>query len=220
MHTLSAALLSSLIAVAPDADQPFVDLSVAVPGSVCAARYAGSENFIGHPLPGYSAQACWGTPQLAQALHAAQKALNGYGFSLIIFDAYRPQRTVDYFVRWTQDPSDTLRKADYYPTVPKSQLIPDGYIAARSGHSRGSTVDLSIIDAQTGKQLDMGTGFDIFSPQSGERAVGLTAEQRSNRLLLRSVMAQAGLVPYDAEWWHFRLKNEPYPDTYFDLPVE
>uniref|UniRef100_UPI00359303B4 M15 family metallopeptidase n=1 Tax=Pseudokordiimonas caeni TaxID=2997908 RepID=UPI00359303B4 len=198
---------------------PMIDLQRDVPGIVCDARYAGTENFTGRPLTGYEKPVCLGTPELASGLAHAQASLAPYGLKLVIFDAYRPQSAVDGLVKWAAEEKDTLRKADYYPEVSKDRLIPDGYIAARSGHSRGGTVDLSISDSKTGALLDMGTGFDFFGPASGISATGLSAQQKANRALLASVMQAAGFVPYEAEWWHFRLKDEPWPDTYFDTPV-
>lgn len=197
-----------------------VDLQAHVPDLVCDARYAGPDNFVGRPLRGYETPICMGTPELAAALAQVQAHIRPAGLQLVVFDAYRPQCAVDELVRWTSDAADIVNKDVYYPHVDKTRLIPDGYIADKSGHSRGSTVDLSIADAGSGDLLDMGTIFDYFSPQSGDQAEGLTAPQRANRLLLRTVMEGSGFAPYDAEWWHFRLKDEPYPDTYFDDPVK
>ncbi|WCL53311.1 M15 family metallopeptidase [Gimibacter soli] len=212
-------LLASTLAVAEPEKSPMIDLNDQVSGLVCDARYAGAENFTGRPLTGYEKSMCLGTPELALALAKAQEALAPYGLTLVVFDAYRPQSAVDGLIKWAADEKDTLHKADYYPDVQKDRLIPDGYIAAKSGHSRGGTVDLSIADAATGTLLDMATSFDFFGPQSGLSATGLTVQQKANRALLSTVMQAAGFVPYDAEWWHFRLKDEPWPDTYFDIPV-
>jgi len=198
----------------------FVDLEKAVPGLQCDARYAGNNNFTGKPLPGYERSICMGSEELAQGLILAQRHVEQYGFALIVYDAYRPQRAVNHLVRWAKDALDVLEKQNYYPDVPKTKLIPEGYIAPRSGHSRGGTVDLSIIDVNTGEILDMGTPYDFFSPQSGLAAKNLSISHRANRAFLSAAMQAAGFLPYDVEWWHFRLADEPWPTTYFDMPVK
>jgi len=141
---------------------------------------------------------------------------------LKVFDAYRPQRAVDHFVRWARDPGDERMKHAFYPDVDTSRLFPDGYIAERSGHSRGSTIDLSIVEVSTGREVWMGTPFDFFGPAShhgaGE-AEGIAPEDAANRLVLRDAMVRAGFTPYAEEWWHYTLAGEPYPETYFDFPV-
>ncbi|MBI1393995.1 MAG: peptidase M15 [Alphaproteobacteria bacterium] len=197
----------------------FVDASDATPGLVIDMRYASSDNFVGRPINGYGAPRCLLTPLAAEALAGAQARLAPFGLGLKAFDCYRPQRAVDEFVAWANDPSDTSGKDDYYPGVDKSALFDEGYIAARSGHSRGSTVDIALVDLETGAPLDMGGDWDFFDPVSWPSATGIPASARAHRLLLRAVMIEAGFRPYEKEWWHFTLENEPFPDTYFDIPL-
>jgi D-alanyl-D-alanine dipeptidase len=153
-----------------------------------------------------------------------QAELEPFGLGLLVFDAYRPQRAVDHFVRWARDLDDTRCKQAFYPDVPKSELFEQGYIASRSGHSRGSTVDLTIVPLarpghDQGPALDMGGAFDLFSPLSWPTDASRTPQQRANRLLLRTLMIKHGFAPYSKEWWHFTLVDEPFPDTYFDFPL-
>ncbi|WP_247121172.1 M15 family metallopeptidase [Kordiimonas marina] len=195
----------------------FADLGASIPGLIVEARYAGRENFMGRPVAGYHANKAFLAKPAAEALQAVQAALAREGLGLKVFDAYRPQRAVDDFMAWCADAGDTVRKADYYPDVDKGQLVAKGYIAEKSGHSRGSTVDLTLV--KDGVELDMGSGFDFFGPVSHYAAEGLTDAQKANRKLLRDVMARHGFEPYAPEWWHFTLRHEPYPDTYSDFPV-
>lgn len=197
----------------------FVDLQKTVPSLVIDLRYYDKNNFIGQRIDGYEAPVCYVSTPAAEALKAVQLELLSFGLGLKIFDAYRPQRAVNHFVRWAKDLNDTKMKKYYYPNVQKSDLFEKGYIAAHSGHSRGSTVDVTLIDLETGKELDMGTGFDFFSPISWPTSMAVTVQQRTNRLLLRSIMLRHGFRPLQEEWWHFTLENEPYPTTYFDFPV-
>jgi D-alanyl-D-alanine dipeptidase len=183
-------------------------------------KYYTGDNFVGARVDGYLAPKVILTVEAATALKAVQAYLAPFGLSLKLFDGYRPQRAVDHFVRWAEDLDDTRTKAAHYPDVEKRNLFNDGYIAARSGHSRGSTIDLTIIDKETGEELDMGTPFDFFGLESWPDHAGFTAQVRANRALLRATMILHGFKPYEAEWWHFTLRNEPYPETYFDFPVE
>jgi len=163
------------------------------------------------------------TAEAAEALRQVRDDLRPFGFGLKVFDAYRPRRAVQHFVRWARDLSDTRMKQAYYPQVAKKDLFRLGYIAGRSSHSRGSTVDLTIVilkDGHVGPELNMGTGFDLFSTASWPDSMAVTAVQRAHRLLLRTLMARHGFVPYDKEWWHFTLAQEPFPETYFDFPVQ
>lgn len=196
----------------------FVELEAAIPGLTVEARYAGSHNFIGRPIAGYGANKAFLSSPAAEALAAVQADLAAKGMALKVFDAYRPQRAVDDFMAWCGHADDTAMKAEFYPDVAKDRLVPEGYIAEKSGHSRGSTVDLTI--TRDGRELDMGSAFDLFGPVSHYAAEGLTDRQRANRKLLRDVMVRHGFGPYAPEWWHFTLADEPYPDTYFDFPVE
>ncbi|OAD44411.1 M15 family metallopeptidase [Polaribacter atrinae] len=183
-------------------------------------RYFSNNNFIGKPIDGYHKNCIIVTQASANALVKVQESLLKEGLSLKIFDAYRPQQAVNHFVRWAKILEDTLMKKQYYPSVPKSQLFKRGYIASRSGHSRGSTVDLTIVSTKTGKELDMGSSYDFFGIQSHYIPKNISKEQQKNRLLLRNIMTQNNFRPYKNEWWHFTLRNEPYPTTYFNFPIE
>ncbi len=183
-------------------------------------RYITHNNFIGEPIDGYLKNTVIVSTPTANALKAVQSKLGQFGFSLKIYDAYRPQQAVDHFVRWAKVLNDTLMKHQYYPNVAKKDLFRLDYIAAKSGHTRGSTVDLTIVDTKTGKELDMGSSYDFFGTSSHPFHPNLTKEQRSNRLLLRNLMLEAGFKPYEKEWWHFTLKEEPYPNTYFNFPIK
>lgn len=183
-------------------------------------RYNSADNFMGRKIDGYYSKSCILTRKAAMALKKVHKELESKGLSLKIFDAYRPQRAVDHFVRWAQDLSDTLNKTSYYPEVLKSELFKRGYIAAKSGHTRGSTLDLTIVKSSNNTELDMGTSWDFFSEKSWPQSNEVTRAQKDNRMLLRTVMIKFGFKPYEAEWWHFTLNKEPFPDTYFDFPVK
>ena len=197
----------------------FVHVRDLIPDCVEQMRYAGEENFVGQVIDGYLAPAAILTKEAAQALEKAAALAREKGYRLLIFDAYRPQRAVAHFWRWAKDAEDTKTQANYYPGIDdKRDLLKKGYIAMRSGHSRGSTVDLTLADGQ-GEPLPMGTDFDFFGPRAAHGAKGLTAQERANRRLLKRIMEQAGFRAYEAEWWHYTLKNEPCPDTYFDFPV-
>ena len=197
----------------------FVYLDEAVPGVLWDAKYAGEDNFVGEPVDGYRVNRVVGTKELAKALLLAQEAAQGMGCRLLLWDAYRPQRAVDYFVRFCAAPETGKTKGKHYPNVDKEQLIPLGYIAARSGHSRGSTIDLTLTD-ENGRPLDMGGIFDFMDERSHHGCPEVMKEQAENRELLRGIMLGAGFIDYQNEWWHYRLKNEPYSDTYFDFVIE
>lgn len=183
-------------------------------------RYLSNNNFIGRKIDGYKNNCVIITEQAAHQLKKVQTELLKKGLSLKVFDAYRPQEAVNHFVKWAKVLSDTLMKQEYYPKVPKSQLFNQGYIASKSGHTRGSTVDLTIIDAKTGKELDMGSPYDFFGVQSHPLHSNLSKEQKDNRMLLRKVMLENNFKPYENEWWHFTLRNEPFRNTYFNFSVE
>ncbi len=183
-------------------------------------RYITTNNFIGSPIDGYLKNTLIVSTPTAEALQKVQTKLAKFGLSLKIFDAYRPQQSVDHFVRWAKVLNDTLMKQQYYPDVDKKDLFKLDYIASKSGHTRGSTVDLTIIDIKTGKELDMGSSYDFFGTASHPFYPNLTKEQRANRFLLRNLMLEAGFKPYAKEWWHFTLKNEPFPKTYFNFSIE
>jgi D-alanyl-D-alanine dipeptidase len=199
----------------------FVYLDETVPDILTDMRYATTHNFVGDRIDGYLQPRPILTRQAAVALQKAQEELRPFGLGLKLFDAYRPQRAVDHFVRWAKDVTDIRMKAEFYPGVQKENLFRDDYIAAKSGHSRGSTVDVTIVplgDASA-RELDMGTGFDFFGPESWPERRDISPDQRAHRMLLQILMKKCGFTPYPKEWWHFTLKNEPFPDTYFDFPV-
>lgn len=183
-------------------------------------RYISNNNFIGKPIDGYINNTVIVSKPTALSLKKVQERLVQFNLSLKVFDAYRPQQAVDHFVRWAKVLNDTLMKQQYYPEVPKNKLFKLGYIAAKSGHTRGSTVDLTIIDLTTKKELDMGSPYDYFGRASHPMQNNLTSIQRANRLLLRNLMLSNGFKPYENEWWHFTLKNEPFPKTYFNFPIK
>lgn len=202
--------------------QGFVYLDEMIPSLQLDIRYFSKNNFVGEPITGYLQPKAILTHEAALALGNVQKDLADFGLGLKVFDAYRPQRAVDHFIRWAKDLQNERMKKEYYPEVDKRNLFKEGYIAARSGHSRGSTVDLTIISltATTKEELDMGGHFDFFGPVSWPNSSLPTVDQRAHRLLLRLLMEKHGFVPYPQEWWHFTLKNEPWPETYFDFPVQ
>lgn len=201
--------------------QGFVHVRDLIPDIREEMRYATSHNFTGVPVDGYLAPRAILTREAAAALTLADAAAKADGYGLSIFDAYRPERAVRHFMRWAQDAADTATQADYYPEfADKLDLLRQGFIAERSGHSRGSTVDLTLYSLADCRSLDMGTDFDRFGPLAAHGAEGITAEQAENRAILCRLMIAAGFVPYSAEWWHYTLKDEPYTDRYFDFPVE
>jgi D-alanyl-D-alanine dipeptidase len=202
----------------------FVDAATVVPGLVVEMRYAGTYNFVGTRIDGYEAPVCLLTKPAAEALAKVQLALASSGVGLKVFDCYRPTRAVAHFVRWARDLRDIRMKGEFYPNVEKGTLFRDGYIASRSGHSRGSTVDLTLVEILPGpdgklRERDMGTPYDFFSPLSWPRSSKMSDTVRANRELLAGAMRKGGFLPYDKEWWHFTLANEPFPDRYFDFPV-
>ena len=203
----------------PEDASGFVSLGEAVPDVILEIRYYSTFNFIGDRVEGYEEPIALLTREAAAALKGASDELMAKGYRLKIFDAYRPQRAVDHFVRWAGDPSDTRMQAVFYPQLDKAALIPRGYIAAHSGHSRGSTVDLTLFSMKTQREMDMGGPFDFFGELSHGDYPGITREQRANRLLLRAAMTRHGFRPLGEEWWHFTLDPEPYPDTFFNFPV-
>ena len=201
----------------------FVYLNDIVPDIMLDIRYASADNFIGKPIDGYVKPVAITTSKTASALKNAQADFKRFGLSLKVYDAYRPQRSVDHFVRWAKDLHDLRMQTEYYPHIAKQNLFREGYIASKSGHSRGSTVDVTLIYADANglaQELDMGTLFDFFDTRSWPEYRGLTAAQRANRMLLQMVMEKHGFKPYPKEWWHFTLKQEPYPNTYFNFAVD
>ena len=202
-----------------DGRDGFVSLAEAVPDAILEIRYYSTYNFVGDRIDGYERPVALITKEAATALRAASDECVRRGYRLKIYDAYRPQRAVCHFMRWAKDANDTRMKAPFYPNLDKSVLFAQGYIAEKSGHSRGSTVDLTLFDMTTGKEVDMGGTFDWFGRESHPEYKGITEVQFANRMLLRKIMVANGFKPIAEEWWHFTYENEPYPDTYFDFPV-
>ena len=215
---IANALLASSVWALPDG---FVYVDQEIPGIRVELLYASSNNFVGRPINGYVSKKAVLTKPAARALADVQADLKLFGLELFIFDTYRPQRAVDEFITWAKDLKDIRTKAEYYPRVAKENLFSEGYIADRSGHSRGSTVDLTIISSSSPfKPLNMGTNFDFFGSESWPKFAGASPEQRANRLLLRTLMLKHGFKPYEMEWWHFTYEKEPFPDTFFDFVVD
>jgi len=218
---LCAALVAAFGAQAAFAQQPpvaFVDAAAVVPGLVIDMRYAGSHNFVGRPIDGYQKPRCLLTRAAADALAAAARELAPRGLVFKVFDCYRPVRAVADFVRWAHNLADGAGKAEFYPDIDKRLLFREGYIASRSGHSRGSTIDLTLAETE-GRELDMGTAFDFFSPRSWTSDKSISRQASANRAVLATSMRGHGFQSYAKEWWHFTLAREPFPATYFDFPV-
>ncbi len=224
------------VKTAPEDDASgFVVLTDVVPDAILEVRYYGTYNFVGARVDGYLEPTVLLTREAADSLKAVSDEVKAMGYRLKIYDGYRPQMAVDHFMRWGADVNDTLMKPYFYSNVDRSRLFELGYIAEKSGHSRGSTLDLTLFDMASGKEVDMGGVHDWFGKEShpdfcGDLASGkwredkglwtLTPEQFNNRMILRKAMMRHGFKPYDCEWWHFTLNNEPYPDTYFNFPVK
>lgn len=198
----------------------FVEVTEVIPDVILEIRYYSTYNFVGTRIDGYERPLALLTKQAADSLKAVNDELKARGYRLKIWDTYRPQRAVNHFIRWAEDVQDTAMKAIFYPMVDKSLLFELSYIYARSSHSRGSTVDLTLIDALTGKELDMGSSFDWFGDESHPDYRCPLYIQSENRMILRNAMLSHGFEGIDSEWWHYTLANEPYPDTYFDFPIE
>ncbi len=197
----------------------FVVLADYVPHIVQEIRYHSTYNFVGERIDGYEEPCALLTIEAARALKAACGELIVQGYRPKVFDAYRPACAVRHFILWGIEDQDVRMKACFYPELEKQELFAKGYIARQSSHSRGSAVDLTLLDMQTGKELDMGSPFDLFSEVSHPDYRGITEEQYENRMRLQKVMVRSGFRPIDCEWWHFSLRDEPYPDTYFEFPV-
>ena len=197
----------------------FVVLADYVPHIVQEIRYYSTYNFIGERIDGYEEPCALLTMEAARAMEAVSLEMLVQGYCLKIFDAYRPVCAVKHFELWGIEDTDIRMKEYFYPTLEKEELFARGYIASRSSHSRGSTVDLTLLDMKTGKELDMGSPFDFFSEVSHPDYRGVTEEQHENRMLLQHAMMRSGFQPIDCEWWHFTLQDEPYPDLYFEFPV-
>ena len=197
----------------------FVVLADFVPHIVQEIRYYSTYNFIGERIDGYEEPCALLTVEAARALKTVSNELNVQGYRLKVFDAYRPACAVKHFALWGIEDQDIRMKPCFYPELEKQELFAKGYIARQSSHSRGSTVDLTLLDMKSGKEVDMGGPFDYFGELSHPDYRGITDEQFENRMFLQKAMVRNGFQPIDCEWWHFTLKNEPYPDTYFNFPV-
>ncbi|MFD9891984.1 D-Ala-D-Ala dipeptidase VanX [Amycolatopsis sp. NPDC059027] len=198
----------------------FVFVDELVPGIRWDAKYATWDNFTGKPVDGYLANRIVGTRALCAALENAQEKAGSLGFGLLLWDGYRPQRAVDSFMRWSKQPEDGRTKQRHYPHIDRPAMFEQGYVATRSGHSRGSTVDLTFYQLATGELAAMGGDHDLMDPISHHGAGGITEAEARNRRHLCSIMEACGFARYDSEWWHYSLRDEPYPDTYFDFPIK
>ena len=197
----------------------FVLLSDVIPHIIQEIRYFSTYNFLGERVDGYEEPCSILTKEAARALKAVSNEMFVQGYRLKIFDTYRPACAVRHFVLWGIEDQDVRIKPYFYPDLQKQELFEKGYIAKMSSHSRGSTVDLTLLDMRTGKEVDMGSPFDLFSELSHPDCRDVTEEQFENRMMLQKVMVRNGFKPIDCEWWHFTLENEPYPDTYFEFPL-
>lgn len=197
----------------------FVFVDELVPGIRWDAKYATWDNFTGKPIAGYLANRIVGTRALCAALVRAQECAAALGFGLLVWDGYRPQRAVDCFIRWSRLPEDGRTKQRHYPNIDRTEMIEKGYVAARSGHSRGSAVDLTLYRLATGELACMGGRHDLMDPISHHGAEGITPAQTRTRQQLCAIMESSGFDRYDHEWWHYVLRSEPHPDTYFDFPI-
>jgi D-alanyl-D-alanine dipeptidase len=200
-------------------NEDFAFVDEFVPGIRWDAKYATWDNFTGKPVDGYAANRIVGTKALCAALKRAHEKAATLGFGLLIWDGYRPQRAVDCFVRWSEQPEDGRTKLRHYPNIHRLEMFELGYVAAKSGHSRGSTVDLTLYHLDTGELVPMGGDYDLMDQISHHGAEGITPDEASNRQYLCSIMEECGFVRYDCEWWHYTLRDEPYPDTYFDFAI-
>jgi D-alanyl-D-alanine dipeptidase len=216
-----ALLLTARCAGAP-APFELVDATRFAPSLGVEMRYAGPDNFVGAPVDGYEAPRCLLSEPAARALGRVDAALRPEGLGLLVYDCYRPQRAVDHFVRWAAQPGDASTRARWYPAVPKDELFARGYIARRSSHTRGSTVDVTLARLEPDgarRALDLGTPFDFFDPRAHTDSEAVPPEARRLRRRLRAAMDAAGFENLPQEWWHYTLRDEPYPDTYADVPV-
>lgn len=201
-------------------DEPFVYVDEFVCGVRWDAKYATWDNFTGKPVDGYFANRVVGTRALCAALDDARVKAESWGFGLLLWDGYRPQRAVDCFLRWSKQPEDGRTKRRHYPNIDRPTMFEHGYVAAQSGHSRGSTVDLTLYRLETGELAPMGGDHDLMDPVSHHGARGITQLEARNRHYLCSIMEGCGFKSYECEWWHYALWREPYPNTYFDVPIE
>ena len=205
--------------VTPEYDSSdFVDISTIIPDIILEIRYYSTYNFVGERISGYKEPIALMTKEAAKALKKVNEYLKEKGYLIKIYDSYRPQRAVDHFVNWTKN-NDTKMKKYFYPDLEKKDIIPKDYVASKSGHSKGSTIDLTLFDMNKGKEIDMGSTFDFFGEISHPDYLNITSEQKKNRKFLIDSMRKFGFEVIDSEWWHFYLKNQPFPNTYFDFDV-
>ncbi|MBT8243690.1 MAG: M15 family metallopeptidase [Winogradskyella sp.] len=197
----------------------FIKVTDVIPDLNVELRYFSNNNFIGDTVDGYKSNTLYLTKPTVKQLKFVQEELQKQNLCLKVYDGYRPQRAVNHFVRWARDINDTLKKSKFYPKVNKRHLFREGYIASKSGHSRGSTLDLTIVNGKTGEPLDMGSPYDFFGQESWVAYENITEEQKVNRMLLQTVMRKHGFRNYPKEWWHFTLRVEPFPNTYFDFEI-
>ncbi|WP_445737811.1 M15 family metallopeptidase [Mariniflexile sp.] len=198
----------------------FAYVKTVIPDLDVELRYNTSNNFVGKRIDGYRSNTLILTKETALALKKIHEELQNKNLCLKVYDGYRPQQAVNHFMRWAKDLNDTVNKKIFYPDIEKKNLFIEEYIATRSGHSRGSTVDLTIIDGNTGKPLDMGSAYDFFGEASWVDYQNITDKQKQNRQLLQTMMLKYGFRNYPKEWWHFTLRWEPFPETYYDFPIE
>ena len=197
----------------------FIKVTKVIPDLNVELRYYSDYNFVGDTIEGYNSNTLYLTKASAAKLKLVQDDLQRQNLCLKVYDGYRPQRAVNHFVRWARQINDTLKKSEFYPEVNKRHLFKEGYIASKSGHSRGSTVDLTITHRETGIPLDMGSPYDFFGEQSWVDYPSISEKQKKNRQLLEAVMTKYGFRNYPKEWWHFTLRDEPYPGTFFDFEI-
>ncbi|GIO35699.1 hypothetical protein J41TS12_05600 [Paenibacillus antibioticophila] len=198
----------------------FVYVDEVIPSALYDIRYYSEENFIGTQIDGYEAPLAILTTEAANALKKVNEDLESQGYRLKIIDAYRPQKAVNHFVAWSKDPKDTLMKEIFYPDVDKKNLFKSGYLSSKSGHSRGSTVDVTMVFKRTGEEVDMGSRVDFLGPISSHGTNLINKEQRKHRYILKTAMVKQNFKPYTKEWWHYTLKNEPFPNKYFNFDVK
>lgn len=197
----------------------FCYVTDSIPDAVLDIRYYSENNFVGTRIDGYEAPTAILSTAATSALKQVANELRSKGYKLKIYDAYRPQKAVNHFVRWAQDPTDTAMKSLYYPDIPKNKIFSRGFVATKSSHSRGSTIDLTIVNTNSDTEVDMGGTFDFFGTISHTDYEGISIEQHQNRIMLRDIMMRYGFQPVRGEWWHFTLLNEPFPNEYFTFPV-
>lgn len=202
-------------------DMNFVNLQKEIPDILLDIRYCSSYNFVGEVIDGYIDPIALSTYEMCQALKDVNEVVKAYGYRLKVYDAYRPQKAVNHFMRWAKDFNDTKIKSIFYPNIEKEAIFKEQYLIEKSGHSRGSTIDCTLFDDKKGCDLDMGSPFDLFDQKSHPLYTDFLNEtQINNRFLLRDIMTSHGFIPLESEWWHFTLKDEPYPFRYFDFDIK